>query len=69
MVSPSPKWAKSLSDIGGLPSRVREHTDRQAKVPNLPYWLRNTSVRVIGKGLWMPSFSTLRDPYQPAGLT
>lgn len=48
---------------------VRGHTDRQARVLNLPYWLRNTSARVIGKRLWMQSFSTLRDPYQPAGLT
>lgn len=44
---------------------VRKHTERQAKVLNLPYWLRNTSARVIGKRLWMQSFSRLRDSYQP----
>lgn len=44
---------------------VRKHTDRQAKVLNLPYSIRNMSARVIGKTLWKKSFSRLRDSYQP----
>ncbi|MGH8923616.1 MAG: FAD-dependent monooxygenase [Acidimicrobiia bacterium] len=42
---------------------VAEHTDRQAKVLNLPYWLRNLSARLIGQRLWTKSFSMLRDRY------
>ena len=42
---------------------VREHTQRQAKLLNLPYRVRNLTARLIGAGLWQKSFSRLPEPY------
>jgi hypothetical protein len=47
---------------------VRTHTDRQARILNLTYWLRNLTARAFGKRLWMQSFSPLRDSYLPVPL-
>jgi 2-polyprenyl-6-methoxyphenol hydroxylase-like FAD-dependent oxidoreductase len=42
---------------------VRDHTERQARILHLPYWLRNLSAGTMGRRIWMRSFSILRDPY------
>jgi 2-polyprenyl-6-methoxyphenol hydroxylase-like FAD-dependent oxidoreductase len=42
---------------------VRAHTERQARLLNLPYPLRNLAASIAGGRLWRRSFSLLRDPY------
>jgi 2-polyprenyl-6-methoxyphenol hydroxylase-like FAD-dependent oxidoreductase len=42
---------------------VRQHTERQARLLNLPYPVRNLAARLAGARLWEKSFAPLRDAY------
>jgi hypothetical protein len=42
---------------------VQQHTDRQAKLANLPPLTRRISGKLVGARLWQNSFAPLRDPY------